>query len=184
MTPIHFSNLQACHEYFLTHHEQTEGIWILFDKAPIPGKLTGEEALREALCFGWIDGTIKRIDDQTYCKYFTPRRPGSLWSEKNKRLAESLIQSGLMQASGLMEIAKAKKEGRWDHEQNHPDDFSLDAFNQLIQPHPLAFDKYQKMSPSVQKTYARSYFALKTQASREGRLQVILHRLEQGLKPM
>ncbi|MFA5067889.1 MAG: YdeI/OmpD-associated family protein [Candidatus Izemoplasmatales bacterium] len=184
MNPLQFLNRQECHEFFLKHHEQSEGIWIQFDKENIPGKLTSDEALSIALCFGWIDGTIQRIDDRYYCKYFTPRRPKSLWSEKNKHLAESLFQAGLMQESGIKEMEKAKKEGRWNHRQNLPEDFSLDAFDRLIQPLPQAFEQYQKMSPSVRKTYAKSYYALKSQASREKRLLVIIQRLEQGLKPM
>ena len=179
-----FNNRQECHDFFVKNHNMTEGFWIKFDKQNTAVKLTADDALYEALCFGWIDGIIKRLDDQYYCKYFSPRRPDSRWSERNKQLAESLMKAGLMEESGKQEIEKAKREGRWAAQNDTPEDFSLEAFDTLLTAYPSAYDHYQAMSPSVKKTYAMSYFALKKSESREKRLLVIVQRLKQGLKPM
>lgn len=79
------------------------GVRLLFGKPGGPSTLKAGEALEEALCFGWIDGQMRRIDEGSYRKYFAPRRKNSVWSDKNKALAEKLEQSGAMADSGAAE---------------------------------------------------------------------------------
>jgi uncharacterized protein YdeI (YjbR/CyaY-like superfamily) len=79
-----------------------------------PTSLTYDEALEEAICFGWIDGQVRRRDERTYLQRFTPRRAQSRWSKRNTTLAERLIGDGRMQASGNAEVARAKADGRWE----------------------------------------------------------------------
>ena len=71
-------------------------------------------AVDVALCFGWIDGRSKRIDDDWFVQRFTPRRPTSTWSKVNRVKAEALIAAGRMRPAGLAEIERAKADGRWD----------------------------------------------------------------------
>jgi uncharacterized protein YdeI (YjbR/CyaY-like superfamily) len=104
--------------------------------APRP-TLTQTEAIDAALCFGWIDGTIRRIDEHYYCVRFTPRRPKSKWSLRNTKRATELIESGEMTAAGQAEVDKAKADGRWEAaysmaESTVPPDFqaALDADRQ------------------------------------------------------
>ena len=78
-----------------------------------PG-ITWSEALDVALCFGWIDGQTNRLDDDYTLTAFTPRRKNSPWSQVNREHVARLIESGLMQPSGLAEIDRAKADGRWD----------------------------------------------------------------------
>jgi len=70
----------------------SEGVWLIFRKTKSITSITASEALEEALCFGWIDGLIKSIDDEKYKKYFAPRRKGSKWSAKNKEIIARLIK--------------------------------------------------------------------------------------------
>ena len=79
-----------------------------------PTSLTYDEALEEAICFGWIDGQVRRRDERTYSQRFTPRRARSRWSKRNTTLAERLIDEGRMQAPGLAEVERAKADGRWE----------------------------------------------------------------------
>jgi uncharacterized protein YdeI (YjbR/CyaY-like superfamily) len=79
-----------------------------------PTSLTYDEALEEAICFGWIDGQVRRRDERTYLQRFTPRRARSRWSKRNTTLAERLISEGRMQAPGIAEIERAKADGRWE----------------------------------------------------------------------
>jgi uncharacterized protein YdeI (YjbR/CyaY-like superfamily) len=79
-----------------------------------PTSLTYDQALEEAICFGWIDGQVRRRDEQTYFQRFTPRRARSRWSKRNTTLAERLISEGRMHASGFAEIERAKADGRWE----------------------------------------------------------------------
>jgi uncharacterized protein YdeI (YjbR/CyaY-like superfamily) len=75
---------------------------------------TLEEAIDVALCFGWIDSLGRRLDDDWFRLRFTPRRPRSNWSARNRRRAEELISAGLMREPGLAEVERAKADGRWD----------------------------------------------------------------------
>ena len=79
-----------------------------------PTSLTYDQALEEAICFGWIDGQVRRRDERTYFQRFTARRSRSRWSKRNTTLAERLISEGRMQASGIAEVERAKADGRWE----------------------------------------------------------------------
>jgi len=96
------------------HSTSSDGVWLLFGKKGGPVTLTAGEALEEALCFGWIDGQMKSIDDKTYKKYFSIRRANSKWSDKNKALAEQLEQQGKMNDFGRAKIEEARNNGQWN----------------------------------------------------------------------
>jgi len=179
-----FADKQSLHTWLVNHHDNHPGIWIRFDKTHINSSLTPEEALDEALCFGWIDGQIKRIDEQYYLKYFTKRSPKSVWSTKNKTSIERLTKDGKMMPSGIAAVTLAKSDGRWDKADLAPIDYSFEDFIKLISENSIACANYLKMSPSVQKTYAISYYIMKKPESRQRRLAVIIDRLERNLKPM
>lgn len=80
----------------------------------MPTSLTYDEALNEALCYGWIDGSVQRRDEATFLQRFTPRRPRSMWSQRNVGIVERLTSEGRMQPRGMAEVIRAKADGRWD----------------------------------------------------------------------
>jgi len=92
----------------------SEGVWLIFSKTKSITSITASEALEEALCFGWIDGLIKSIDDEKYKKYFAPRRKGSKWSAKNKEIIARLIKDNQVEKNGVLAIERSKKDGSWD----------------------------------------------------------------------
>ena len=110
-----FATKAEFHAWLDEQHGTQGGVWIKFAK-----KGTGvetivyAEALDVALCFGWIDGQVKRFDETFYLQKFTPRRARSRWSKINVGKAEALLASGAMQPAGLAEIERAKSDGRWD----------------------------------------------------------------------
>ena len=108
---MEFRNREEFRSWLQQHSLSDTGIWLLFGKAGGPKTLKASEALEEALCFGWIDGQMKSIDDKTYKKYFSLRRENSKWSEKNKALAKNLENQGKMTDYGRAKIAEAKKNG-------------------------------------------------------------------------
>lgn len=165
-------------------HHSSEPIWIIFDKRDIKGKLTQEEALDIALCYGWIDGLVNRIDDTYFKKYFSQRRPKSVWSEKNKRSVDRLINEGKMTEYGHKIIEIAKKNGCYDKGDTPPEDFSLESFDDIVKPFENAYVNYKMMSSSVKKIYALTYFTAKKEETRQKRLKEIIERLEKNLKPM
>ena len=97
------------------HHAQPEGVWLVLAKKGTtkPTSLTYDQALEEALCFGWIDGQAGRRDEATYRQRFTPRRQRSPWSKRNTERAERLLAEGRMHPAGVAEIERAKADGRW-----------------------------------------------------------------------
>jgi uncharacterized protein YdeI (YjbR/CyaY-like superfamily) len=97
------------------HHRDSPGVWLMIAKkaSGVPS-VTYDEALDSALCFGWIDGQKKSHNETHFLQKFTPRRKGSLWSQRNVEKVEALIKAGLMRAAGQAEIDLAKTNGRWD----------------------------------------------------------------------
>jgi uncharacterized protein YdeI (YjbR/CyaY-like superfamily) len=111
------------------NHKSSEGVWLLYYKKGSNKKtVVYEEAVQEALCFGWIDSVINRVDDISYKQLFSPRKPKSTWSESNKDRVKRLIKQGLMTEAGLEKIELAKKNGSWT---------SIDKIEQLIIPEDL-----------------------------------------------
>lgn len=167
------------------HCLSSAGVWLLFGKAGGPKTVKAGEALEEALCFGWIDGQMEKIDEKTYKKYFSRRRENSRWSEKNKALVQKLEERGLMTEFGRAKIEEARKNGQWDA----PDLMRLTeeqvAFvAALLEKYEPAFTNFQAMPLSVRKTYARAYYDAKTDAGRERRIAWMVDRLNQNLRPM
>jgi uncharacterized protein YdeI (YjbR/CyaY-like superfamily) len=97
------------------NHAASGGIWLVFAKKHTKlASLSYDEAVEEALCFGWIDSLVKSIDDRFHMQMFTPRKAKSAWSALNRKRAARLIEAGLMTAAGLAPITLAKKTGRWE----------------------------------------------------------------------
>ena len=110
-----FASAQELEQWFAANHAKSNGIWVRFFKknADVPS-VSYDEALEVALCFGWIDGQLKKHDEKSWLRKFTPRRPRGIWSKRNRGHAERLIRAGRMQAAGLREVDDAKHDGRWD----------------------------------------------------------------------
>jgi uncharacterized protein YdeI (YjbR/CyaY-like superfamily) len=97
------------------NHSSSRGVWLKVAKKAAPvTTVTHEEALEDALCFGWIDGQRDRFDEQFFLQRFTPRGPRSKWSEINRESAKRLIEDGRMHAAGQAQVTAAQEDGRWD----------------------------------------------------------------------
>ena len=184
MDTLLFKDKDGFYQWLDENHETSAGVWLTFDKTRQTSTMTQAEAVRVALTFGWIDGHMKRIDDQYFVKYFTRRLKTSIWSTINKRTALELIEKGLMKPLGMEAVRLAQTDGRWERADQPPADFDLDKFSDLIRTDPLAYQNYHAFSPSIRKTYALSYYTLKKEDSRKRRLEVIIRRLKLKLKPM
>jgi uncharacterized protein YdeI (YjbR/CyaY-like superfamily) len=106
----------AWRAWLVEHHEQPAGVWLTLAKKGFtsPTRLLYAEALDEALCFGWIDGQVRRNDERTFRQRFTPRRSRSKWSERNVSHVERLLSEGRMHRAGLAAVEAARADGRWD----------------------------------------------------------------------
>ncbi|MBY0459835.1 MAG: YdeI/OmpD-associated family protein [Gemmataceae bacterium] len=112
------------------NHTQTEGVWVVtYKKAANKPRLTYDEMVEEALCFGWVDSKPGKLDDARTMLYFAPRKPRSGWSKPNKERVARLIEAGLLAPAGLAKIEAAQKDGSWS---------ALDAVEALEVPADLA----------------------------------------------
>lgn len=115
MNALPFATPQDWANWLAQNHATETELWIrLFRKASGTPSITWEQAVIEALCWGWIDGQTKPFDETSWQQRFTPRRKSGSWSQKNVGHAERLIAEGLMQPAGFVHIDAAKADGRWD----------------------------------------------------------------------
>lgn len=180
-----FRNRDEFRKWLETNHDTHEAIWLVFGKGAKIKTLHPDEALNEALCFGWIDGLIKRVDDASYIKRFSHRNKSSQWSNRNKELVKVLITEGLMTEFGMEEIERAKKNSKWNVSERKPvTKEDIEIFISAINNAEPALSNYIMMSPSVQRTYAVHYLSAKREDTRKRRLIKIIDRLNKNLKPM
>jgi uncharacterized protein YdeI (YjbR/CyaY-like superfamily) len=118
----HAKNRKAWRNWLQKHHAKEPGVWLIYYKKD-SGKtrVSYDDAVEEALCFGWIDSIMKPIDEDKYMQKFTPRKIKSVWSALNKRRVEKLLEQKLMTPAGIAIIETGKKNGSWvqlDHVEN------------------------------------------------------------------
>ena len=114
MKRLQFATPSAWRRWLARNYNRESGVWIVFTKkgAKKPS-MDYRSALDQALCYGWIDSIIRRIDDRRYARKFTPRRARSVWSEINRKKVAQLIRQQRMTAAGLQAIRRSKREGLW-----------------------------------------------------------------------
>ena len=116
-----FRTRAAWAKWLETHHGAEACVWLKFAKKGTGvTTVTYAEALDVALCYGWIDAQVKRLDETYYLQRFTPRRARSKWSKINREAATRLIEAGSMRPPGLAEVERAKADGRWDAAYDSP----------------------------------------------------------------
>ena len=180
-----FQNRDDFRNWLTENQNRKDGIWVTFSKKSTLKTLKPDEALEEALCFGWIDGQYDSIDDAVYLKYFAPRGKGSQWSEKNKSIAEILITDGKMTCWGIQAIDRARKDGTWDAPQRPTiTQEQIDSFTEAIINNKKAAENFLNMSMSVKKMFVGLYFDAKKEDTRKRRLEKLVGLLEQNKKPM
>ena len=112
---IFFRDAAAFEAWLADHVDHTPGVWLkIAKKSSGIASLTDDEAVDVGLCFGWISGQRKSLDDEYYLQKYVPRRPRSRWSQVNVRKVEELSAAGRMRPSGLAEVEAAQADGRWD----------------------------------------------------------------------
>ena len=180
-----FSCRENFREWLSKNAQASNGVWLVFGKTKAVLTLTATEALEEALCFGWIDGQMKSIDDTKYIKYFARRRAKSIWSEKNKRTVQALREKGLVSEPGEQAIALAIKNGAWAAQKREPiTDEQIESLAKRLHDISPAYENFMKMSTSVKRTYTGAYFAPKSDDARQRSFDRIVDRLNKNLKPM
>ena len=182
---VMFKDRESFREWLVQHHVASPGIWLMLGKTARVQTLSANEALEEALCFGWIDGQLRSIDAHRYLKRFTPRCDRSVWSERNRKIAEKLVEQGRMTAAGHAAIARARRDGTWSRPQSAPiSEAQVTVLAEALAGTGKALTNFLNMPPSVRRTYAALYLDAKKEDTRKRRLATIIERLKQNKKPM
>lgn len=165
------------------HHHHKDVLWVGYYKVSTgKASMRWEESVREALCYGWIDGLRKSIDDESYKNRFTPRRPDSHWSTKNIKMAKELIEEGRMQPAGMKAYEQRDKDrsGKASYEQ---DSIELKKeYKEKIKANQKAWAFFKKLAPGYTKTSIHWVMSAKRKDTRQRRLKVLIESCEEGKK--
>jgi len=184
LSPREFKDRRAWRAWLEKNHGKEEALWLLFYKAHVEKKhLTLPEALEEALCFGWIDGKLRRIDDEKHMVRFTPRKAKSPWSKSNKARVEKLIASGAMTEAGLLAIEAAKKNGAWERAELDPLDDEVPDLEAALDKDKEARRHYDAFPPSTRRQYVAWVSGAKTEATRRRHVVEVVRRSKANLRP-
>lgn len=167
------------------NYTQDKGIWVVLQKVKSPNTgIKYDQALDEALCYGWIDGKMTRLDENEFKQWFSPRRRNSPWSKRNRDKAEKLISEGKMMPSGFKEIDKAKENGKWDaaYSSREPPAMSDDLL-EALKANPVAFENFNAFPNSAKTIYLYWLNDAKRDATKKKRIDKIVERSERNEKP-
>jgi len=168
--------------WLMENHASETEVWLVyFKKHTGKPSVTYIESVKEALCFGWIDGTKKSIDAETYTHRFTPRRPASKWSITNIRLAKDLITKDKMNAAGLKAFEQRQEYDveALEAQKANAKTLSAETENQL-KAHQQAWDNFNRLSPGYRRQYIIWLQTAKRPETREKRLNEAIGLLEQN----
>ncbi len=182
---LYITERKEWRKWLAKNHSSCEEVWLRYYKKP-SGKprIPYNDAVEEALCFGWIDGKIKRINEDYYIQRFTPRRPGSRWSKYNIDRIEKLKKAGLMKSAGLKAYKEALEkpalvyDDRRDGYPSEPDDLM-----KALKKNKTALKNFINFSQSSRRMYIDWLNSAKRAETRIGRIQKIVERAERNQKP-
>jgi len=168
-----FADREAWRAWLAENHQTDKGLWLVIRKKHM-GKsgLTYLEALEEALCFGWIDGILRRIDDEKHMVRFTPRRKNSIWSQRNKRRVNKLIREGRMTPAGLARIKEAKANGQWARAEVREDITVVPAeLTRALAANEQARRNFESLAPSYRRQFIYWVAIAKRDETRRKRIE-------------
>ena len=183
--PKHFKNRNEFRKWLEKNHAKQTELWILFYKVHTKKKcMRYAEAVEESLCFGWIDGIVKRIDDEKHAQRYTPRKPKSYWSNVNKERAKRMIEQGKMTDAGLVKIKEAKKSGWWKRAYSFEvENIMSGKMKEVLMSDKEAWTNFQKFGKSYQNTYIFYVNYAKREETKKKRMQVVLERAKKNSPP-
>jgi uncharacterized protein YdeI (YjbR/CyaY-like superfamily) len=167
------------------NHEIEKEAWLIyFKKHACEPSVPYDDSVEEALCFGWVDSIIKRIDDEKFARKFTPRTRKSTWSEANKKRVEKLIKEGKMTEAGLVAIREAKESGKWLEKPvsaSYKRELVLPSyFKKALATNRKASHNFNKMAESYKKNIVGWVDSAKKEETRARRLKEVMGLLERN----
>lgn len=183
LKPRFFKTREDLRKWFMTNHKKKDELVIgFYNKATGKPTVFPDEAVDEALCFGWIDGIRHKIDDESFQNRYTPRRPNSNWSQVNIKKVKKLIKEGKMQPAGLAEYNRVtdKRTNNYSFEQENikfPEDFE-----RKFRHNKKAWEFFQGQAPHYRRTATWYVMSAKQEATRKKRLDILIKDSKDGLR--
>ena len=182
---LEFKDQATFASWLAKEHARSDGIWLkIAKKGSGISTVSYAEAVEAALCYGWIDGQMKALDQAYYVQRFTPRRAHSKWSKINVGKAEELIAKGKMKPSGLAEVERAKADGRWAAAYESPSTAKVPAdLARALKATPQAKSMFDKLTSSQRYTILYQVQDAKRPETRNRRIEKYVEMLERGERP-
>ena len=181
---IYAANSKEWREWLEKNHRTSIGVWLIYYKVKSSQpSIRYSEAVKEALCFGWIDSKLKGLDEERYMQIFTPRKPKSVWSKLNKQYIQELIDRGLMTEAGLEKIAVAKQNGSWNTLDSIEALIISDDLKQALATNETAKKYFEALSKSSKKSILFWIESAKRLETRSKRIEQTIISAAQNKKP-
>ena len=182
--PLRFRDAAEWHRWLEDRHATEAAAHVLISKKSVPRGLHYEDALEEALCFGWIDGKLRSHDDASFVLRFSPRKAGSVWSESNRERVLRLIRAGRMTAAGQAKIDQAKESGAWAAARRPNQRPRMPAdLGEALRASPEAWAHFRAWGDSFQTSYILWVTTAKQDATRRRRIARVVERATQNKRP-
>jgi uncharacterized protein YdeI (YjbR/CyaY-like superfamily) len=167
------------------NHAVEKEAWLLIQKKhAVEAGPSYEEALDEALCFGWIDGLMRSVDADTFMLRFSPRKPRSIWSESNKGRIQRLIEEGRITEAGVAAVRQAQQNGEWDKAAEREDTSVLPSeLEDALQRDGRIWLRWESLAPSHKKQYIYWVASAKTEETRQRRIRETVRLVEENSRP-
>ena len=181
---LHVKNRKDWRKWLCDNHQKEKEIWLVYYKKHTGyPRVSYNDAVEEALCFGWIDSIVKTIDDETYMQKFTPRKAKSNWSDSNKKRVAKLIGTGELTAAGLKTIETAKANGCWDRAITSTKSVEMPVeLENALGVNKDAKDFFTSLSPSCQRQYMGWIGSAKRPETRQKRAKEAISMLNKKQK--
>ena len=182
---LYFKNKREWRSWLRKNHKKAKEVWLFYYKKHVKKpKILYEDAVEEAICFGWIDGKINSIDDEIFIQRYSPRRKNSIWSLLNRNRAEKMIKEKKMTKAGLEKIEEAKKNGKWQiaYTSKKPARMPLKLKRALMK-NKRAWKNFSNFSVSARNTYIWWVTSPKREETKKRRIKDIVKRARDNRKP-
>lgn len=181
---LHVTKRDEWRAWLRENHGTKKGVWLLhYKKHTSKPSIPYDDAIEEALCFGWIDSIIKKIDDEKFARKFTPRKGKSRWSELNKKRARRMMKAGKMTEAGIAKIREAKKSGEWFKTAPARKEIVIPSYiKEALAANKKALDFFNSLASSYKRKLVGWITSAKREETRKRRLAGAIRLLEQNRK--
>lgn len=180
---LYFERDVEWYDWLLSNHSNYKAVYLVFYKLEVGmPTLRWEEAVKVALCFGWIDSTVKSLGNGKRKQYFSPRNPKSTWSALNKKYILELEEAKLIQEPGYKTIELAKQTGKWTEMDDVENGVIPEKLQDAFDKNPRAFENYQNFSRGYRKSYLSWLHSAKREATRQKRIAEIIKLCDANIK--